>query len=448
MNIKNGTVLLIGELTSEPIIEEVKILGKRYINKLLTSSTDNWKSIAEMLSRNEDNFSHVFMKLTEGAILRCRDQEYFEALKRMCVSMKPYHHEVFVYEDNLKYKFNSELTPFFDEEDEDEEYSRSKDEDNAQLNAIIDYLVGESGVRIVPYNRRLEISISTKAFLKETTKGLLFRLYVKNEQLWSNEIDKLLSLFTDYLKKAKGFNVTLDQTNTKHGHIYSFFCDEESMDSDKFEGTFNEFTNFLDVCANDVNKANRMLLDTTLSSSEIDRIVNRYSREAKRLAIDIKYEQESKMLSLRHRMHSELIDSVQEDTINSMFTYESPESLFDITSTDYVNSFISKVHTVNINNSQILSNVKGIFAKEINGGLIYNEFDEQLISLFKEKASTKFDYMKLKAALEELKDESAPETNRVTALQRLKGFTLKAGTSIGQVGVNLLEKYLEKLFFG
>ncbi|UUZ82755.1 hypothetical protein LJK88_01555 [Paenibacillus sp. P26] len=443
MNAQEGKVLLIGELTTESIINELKLLGKEYINKLLRSSPDNWNNIAAMLNSKTENISHVFMKLTESSILRCCDNEYFKALRRICVSMKPYYHEIYVFEDNLKYKFNSEVDLEFD----DEEYKKLRELDKTRQKSVIDYLVN-CGVKIVPYSRRLEISISTRAFLEETTKGLLFRLYVNNEQLWSNEIDKLLSLFSDFLKKTKGFNIILDQTNTQHGAIYSFYCDDYVLDSKNFEQSFNAFTGFLELCANDVNKAISFLKDTNLSNNEIDRIISRYSREARRLAVDIKYEHESRMLAIRHRMHSELIDLVPQDTINHIDKIENPGSLLDIVDPDYVNSFISKVHTVNINNPQIISNVRGIIAKEINGGLNYNEYDEQLLSLFKDKTSSKLEYLQLKTALDELKDETTPEINKVTALQKIKEFTLKAGSSIGQVGLNLLEKYIEKLISG
>ncbi|MBY3621374.1 hypothetical protein CA600_28595 [Paenibacillus sp. VTT E-133280] len=175
--------------------------------------------------------------------------------------MKPYFHKVYVYEDNLKYIFNSDVELELD----DEEYKKEREAGKTQQKLVIDYLIN-CGVEIVPYNRRLEISVSTRAFLKETTKGLLFRLYVNNEQLWSNEIDKLLSLFSDYLKKTKGFNVNLDQMNTQNGVIYSFYCDDQTLDSENFERSFTEFTDFLEVCANDVNQASSMLLDANLSS--------------------------------------------------------------------------------------------------------------------------------------------------------------------------------------
>ncbi|MBY3621375.1 hypothetical protein CA600_28590 [Paenibacillus sp. VTT E-133280] len=182
--------------------------------------------------------------------------------------------------------------------------------------------------------------------------------------------------------------------------------------------------------------------------NEMSKIISKYAREAKRLAIDIKYEQESKLLAIKHRLHSEMIDLGSPDPINSMVTTTRPDSFLDITSPDYLNGFISNVDTVNIHNPQILSNVRGIIAKEINGGLNYNDFDEQLLRIFKDKTSSKIEYLNLKTALDELKDETTPETNKVTAMQKIKEFTVKAGSSIGQVGLNLLEKYIENLLLG
>ncbi|MBY3621373.1 hypothetical protein CA600_28600 [Paenibacillus sp. VTT E-133280] len=43
MNNLQEKVLLIGELTTESIVNELKILDKVYINKLLSSSPDNWR---------------------------------------------------------------------------------------------------------------------------------------------------------------------------------------------------------------------------------------------------------------------------------------------------------------------------------------------------------------------------------------------------------------------
>jgi hypothetical protein len=459
-----GKVLLIGELTTESISNELKINGKEYINKILRSSVENWISIASLLSDEaEDNISHVFMKLTEGMLFRCIDEDYFEALKLIFIEMREYPHQVFVYNDNLLKKFSLKDKVFIDGTYHDKsalqlQYNKDEfddifgefileDEKIQNLDKVIDYLL-ISGINIVPYSKRIDISISIKSLLENTIKGLLFKLYVNHEQLWSNEIDKLLSLFSDYLKKVKGLPVILDELNTQKGVIYSFYCDDKSLDTKKIQGSFNEFTGFLELCSKDIHKAASVLSETNLPTFEVDRVISRFTKEAKRLALDIKHEQESKMLSIMHRLESELSDIVPSDVVSETVVFQKPQSFQDITGTELFDGIFKNIQTLNINNPIIVSKVQGIVAQEINGNIHYNEMDKELLTLFKQPTISSENYLMLKTSLDELKDETAPETNRVTAWQKLKEFTVKAGSSIGQVGVNLLEKYIDKLLFG
>ena len=82
-------------------------------------------------------------------------------------------------------------------------------------------------------------------FLQDSLSNLIFRVYVPNGRLWANEVDRLLSLFRDYLLSTGRKGVRLDQSKTDYGVTYEFHAAEDGI-SVSLEGEFQEFTRVLD----------------------------------------------------------------------------------------------------------------------------------------------------------------------------------------------------------
>jgi hypothetical protein len=447
MSEEKGIVLLLGDLGNESVINEIKLAGKDYIHKIFNSSPDNWGRMSNIIC--EGNISHVIVKITESVLHRCCFDDYFDQFKNLLNVVKEKPHIVFIYDENLSYKFNSLESGYYVRHKG--RFSRVSEEETVliqkKLTEIIDYIVS-ADLNIIPFRRRLEIPIALQVLFDETTKGLLLKLYVSKQQLWEKEIGTFLSLFNDYLTKIKGVSITINETHSEHGIIYSFYSCDNSVDSFSLQSGFTEFSSFLDLCSDDLTKALK-LVNTSLPKDDLQRLMNKYSIEAKRLMVDLKYEYQTRMLQIQHRFDSEIIEAEAVGQLglqNLSFTVGKPEiaSVSDLTT---FNGILNNIN-VNVNNAQIISNVKGIVANEIYGGITYNEYDKQLIDIFKGNAKSDAEFATLKTYLDELKDTSVEEKSRTSAWQKTKAFILKQGPIIGQVGINLLEKYLDGLLFG
>ena len=65
----------------------------------------------------------------------------------------------------------------------------------------------------------------------------------------------------------------------------------------------------------------------------------------------------------------------------------------------------------------------------------------KLIEKFSKNASENSD---LQTSLYELKDTATTNDKKRSAWQKLSGFLVKAGDKVGEVGISLLTKYIEK----
>jgi hypothetical protein len=183
-----------------------------------------------------------------------------------------------------------------------------------------------------------------------------------------------------------------------------------------------------------------------INSKVIDEIVGRYSKEAKRLVIDLKQERERKMLGVRHRLEAELAEVVP-----SNFNWQIIDALIE-TAIPKINGVSSVLGvplqltptsnlTVNIQ-PQIISSVNGIVAQEIMGDQYINEDAKKLLDLIQQYGDKKT--MELTSAVYELADKSAPQSGRITAKQKLKKFLLGLGGGIKEVAIGIIQSYIEK----
>jgi hypothetical protein len=172
--------------------------------------------------------------------------------------------------------------------------------------------------------------------------------------------------------------------------------------------------------------------------------------------LDIQYEKESKLLSIRHRLQSELLDSMSANEARNTLMLidrsregkvDNPLDIINTTGVAGRGETIIQSQTININNSQFIAQARGIIAREINGSIEYTEQDERLLELFKEHSS-EGENVELKSSLDELKDKSVPHPQRVTAWQKVQGFLSKHSEAIGKTGLSILEKYIEHLLTG
>jgi hypothetical protein len=95
---------------------------------------------------------------------------------------------------------------------------------------------------------------------------------------------------------------------------------------------------------------------------------------------------------------------------------------------------------------QFINTVHGIVAHEMSGTANMNPDAAEILSLISEFGGN--DKALLESSVHELEDDDARHSDRLAARQRLKGFLVKAGDKIGNVGFAVLQKYLENKVIG
>lgn len=428
-------VLLLGSIAHEGVLSMLQASDRQYKLKLLKSKPENWQSIVEYFENF--NVSSVLIKLDPFAISLMASEEYKEISRKLFERISKIPNMVFVYEDLLSGETSSDEWAKL--------HRRPSTEDLDTVLSVIEALE----LNLMPYKRNAQVTVLAESFLQDTEKNLLFRLYVPSNRMWSNETDRLLQLFRDYLSNIGHISVRLDQQRTDKGIIYEFHG-EEPKGENGLSTEFTEFTQFLDYCVNDQNAAIAILTSKSVDTGRVSEILSRYGKEAKRLNLDLKHDREQKLLSIRQRLESELIDEAPGD-LDWHTIYQLVEST--VPSVSGTGSPFSAAHpshrignnsntyvTVNIN-PQIVGTVNGVIAQEINGNQNLGTHGQELLDLVNKYGEAKAN--ELATAVYEIEDKSVPKPERLKASQKLKKFLIEIARKGGDVAAGVLQTYIE-----
>lgn len=428
-------VLLLGNIAHEGVTSMLRASERQYKQKMLKSKAENWQSIVDYF----DNFnvSSVLIKLDPHAILLMASEEYQEVSSKLFEKISKIPNMVFVYEDLLSGEIGSDEWAQF-------KWSPSIEELNKVLNVI------ESlELNVMPYRRNAQVTVLAESFLQDTEKNLLFRLYVPADRIWSKETDRLLQLFREYLFNIGHNSVRLDQQRTDKGTIYEFHGDEPRGEYG-LSAEFSEFTQFLDYCVNDQKAAMAILASKSVDTERVSEILSQYGKEAKRLHVDLKHDRERKLLGIRQRLESELVDEVPGNidwnSINQLVESTVPSvqgtgsSLSLASPTHRLDALNNASITINVN-PQIVETVNGVIAQEINGNQNLGIQGHELLELVKKYGDAKAN--ELATAVYEIEDKSVPIPERLKASQKLKKFLIEVVRKGGDVAGGVLQKYIE-----
>lgn len=426
-------VLLLSGVAREGILSTLHAAGRQYKTKVLESRVENWRTILKHF--DDYKVECVLAKIGAFAMSCITDDDYVDVSESLFSKIGSVPHIIFIYEDILA----GRLEAYHD--------IQNFEESRGAALALLD----KCNLRVMPYMRNAEVTIMAETFLSEIEKHLVFRLYVPSGRMWSSESDKLLQLFRDYLAKVANISVRLDQSRTDKGVIYEIHSEDIARNSN-IGREFSEFTNFLDLCASDIGAAEQILRDKAVDSKEVLGMLSRYAKEAKRLSIDLKHERERKVLTIRQRLESELADlipsTINSATIESLVNRAVPQltGLQEAISVDQEVIRLParrEVTNLTINlNPQIVETVNGIVAKEINGNQHLGQEPQQLLDLIKQYGGK--DTRELTSSVHELEDGSAPSPGRLNAKQKIKKFLIDVGGKVGDVGLHVLQSYIEK----
>nr|ADY58352.1 hypothetical protein Plabr_0725 [Rubinisphaera brasiliensis DSM 5305] len=366
-------ILLIGNVDREGVLSTISQSGRWYKRKVLHSQPSNWQSIIDTLTL--PNVSAALVLLTPLTYRYINNYEYTEVRELVFKHVAEVPHAVFIHDNLYHGTRDGELADEFDYPDEG-------------VRKRIEELLAKYNVNVVTYQKSSEVTLLAVDFLGHVETGLMLRLYVPNNQLWANETDRLLQLFRDYLTRIANIDVRLDETRTKAGVIYELRGAPNG--NVELSDEFKEFSKFMTLCTTDPAKAELILLGKDVSQANIIQILTRYSKEARRLQVDMRQDREQKILRIRHRLESELIDVMPSDADLSAIgmlveqtipSIAGPHSLLQLTSPS--KSITANNLTLNLN-PQFVETVNGIVAQEISGDIGLNENDRKLLDLFAE----------------------------------------------------------------
>jgi len=436
LNPDKPLVLLLGSVGGEGSLNLLTTTKRQYKKKLLNSTPANWETITDYFKQFEIN--SVVLKITDHVFNNLCDPSYADVKFDLFSKIANCRHIAFVEEHTLK-RANIPGTKVV----------------NSQLStetalSVLEWLE-EIGIDITPFSRTAEMNVLSENFLIETEKNLIFRMYIPKRRIWSEQTERLLQLFKDYLGRVSHIKTRLDQRSTDNGTVYEFHGEEEHSES-SMQGHFKEFSSLMDLCANDIDAAEALLKNKDTDHKEVSSIVTKFSKEAKRLRIDIKQEGETKLLNLRHRMESELTDIIHtpqeyefvQNIINSVIPSLHNASL----SSPFASSFSSANQsdnkgsaTTNIN-SQIINIANIAISQEIRGNQYLGVEDIKIIELIEKYGGNS--RTQLESAVHELADTGIPEPERLGAKQKLKKFLFELGSRATDIGVGVLQTYIEK----
>lgn len=462
MSDKENIILFLGNADNDGVLAKLKATGTLYKRKMLESKKQNWATIIKYFDNY--NVTAVAAKLTNYTYSFLCDATYKEVGGNLFgkISKVPnifMAHE-FLITGEITDEFDTNnrrsepftkdqipLSPINDDtyfEDQfDIGYFKPPDE---ETRTKVVQILKAHNIQLMPYKTNAELTIIVTSFLEQNEQNLIFRIYVPAERMWANEAEKLLQLFREYLQKVSKFNIRQDQYRTNQGVMYEFFGDNNVPPS-TLPDKFTEFSTFLDTCIANPVKAQVLLESKNLNKTEVFNIIDRYTREARRLHIDLKQERERKLLTIKHNLESELAEYAIVEKDWSLIDKIIDNSIPRIDGFSSAISFnrdalpqTSQNLTVNIN-PQIIETINGVVAQEIIGDQHIGPDAKSLLDIIEQYGSDK--KVELTSAVHELVDPNVKKTDRITAKQKLKGFILPLGSKIGDIGMGMIQSFIE-----
>lgn len=442
--------LFIGSTTSDAAVSKLKTAGIFYQHKMLESRAQNWEKIIDLLKA--PSLIGVIAKLTSRNFELMVQPEYAPASVRMLESLASTEHLLFIHESILAGEddWNGQSPPAWEGDTPPPFDYRSvrfgpPSEKTRQL--IIGYM-DQYDLNVVPYRTNAELSVLAAAFVEDNENNLLFRIYVPTGRIYAAEADKLLSMFREWLTKVKQFHIREDGYSTGRGQVYEFFGDEDAGTVVLAE-QFDDFSQFLDRCIDAPAEAVAALEGMGIDQQTAADIVRRYGKETRRLHLDIRHAREAKLLSVQHRLESEVVDALDGESLGAadiaalveelVPNIQAPGAAIDPPMVGASSG--SKRQAQVVVNQQIIGSVEGIVVQELHGsaelGIDANELF-QLIDRFGDK-----DVSALQSAVYEIEDGDARPEDRLAAKQRLKGFLYKLSGKVEDAALALLQRYVE-----
>jgi len=450
MDTESPLVVLLGNVDHEGIVSALKTSGYVYKKKILESSRSNWESIIGLLQHVE--VEAVLVKLNTAAFDLIAEPNYQTVGDYLLSSIAKKRSIVFVYDDLWFPSETQDIEPDGVPDDEGRYYRvysshRYGVPEQEVMELVRTKLIG-AGISPVPYSTNAQLTVMGAQFIRDIAARLLFRIYIPHGRLYAVEIDKVLQLFKDFLDNTGRRGITFNKVAAEQGTSFEF-CGEYEQNANLADD-FQDFSQFMEMCVSDVDKARNMLSVREIGGGQVTKIVERYAKEARRLFLDIKHERESKILDVRHRFESELVEFFPSETGLDFIRSIVDENIPIPKTLDEVMSGTKTQHShanVTINmNSQVIDKAYGLISRELNGNVNLGTQGEELLEFINKYGGDRA--AQLASDVHEIADKGIPEGTRMTRRQQLKSFLYGLKPELTKLGMNLLEEYLKKKILG
>lgn len=429
--------------------------------KLLNTSVKNWESICRILEKDVENEILVIGKFTENSLFRMCLPMYESVVKRLLNLIAKKRHLIFIYKSNLFGKFNylqitdDEGNATYTDENTGDVYYYNDDklerwlnsngvcEEEEEYTEKVNLLVKEiiNSLNILSYEKLIDIEISGQSFIENIAEGLLFRIYIPSERIWSSEFDKFINLFRDYASNIANKELKITQNKTDSGTVCSLYSVNKDLAENEINDLYKEFTAFMDVCTSNIDEAESIISKLDINIPQKQHILKKYIRESQRILLDIKQERELKIIAIKHRLQNELQEFDLSDEINNYIERS-------ISSSDFSNNFIYGIQKVEnqtiIIQPNIIDKVESVIISELNGNIKLNAEELEISKLIEKYSSNILENSELQTSLHELNDNGSSNDQKRSASQKIYSFLSKVADKVGDVGVALLSKYLEQ----
>ncbi|MGR3871629.1 hypothetical protein ACUXZZ_24025 [Streptomyces graminifolii] len=449
----HSSFLLIGTDDREFSANKLKVIGVPYARKTLYSLPDNWEKIIHILEN--PSLTAVIGKLTPNLFrLIAGSERHANVAPRLFEALGKKPHLILVHTSVLEGASDDESNP--KDEDEDSYAYETYTEwlrrtvlvpPSEEVRRAVLSLLDEKKVSLTPYNTNAEMSTLAGAFIDDHESNLLFRVYVPKGRLYASEADRLLALFHDWLTQVGRHSVRQDGYSTAAGRVYEFFGGEDLLPQEMSQ-QFSDFSNFLDLCASDPDAAEDELSTRGMARASASDIVTRYGRSVRRINTDLRHERESRMLSIRHRLESELLDfsegteitAAEFDVLVNSLTPTASASNTLATTLPVPGPRMPPGTTININ-QQIFQDLQGTVIQSVQGTVHLGVEAKELLQLVADHGGD--DSGALESAVHELEDPDARQAERLGAKAKLSAFLLRLRDTVEAAGLTALQKYVE-----
>ncbi|MEU2551892.1 hypothetical protein ABZ589_09345 [Streptomyces sp. NPDC013313] len=460
MSTRQSSFLLIGTDDRDFSVNRLKVAGIPYRRKSLHSLPENWERIIELLG--DPSLTAVLGKLTPPLFkIVAASPAHANVARRLFQAIGKKPHMIFVHDSTLEGE-----EAYFDDmpaltEDEDPEvheqyrdwlrnspYAPPPDSVRESVLALLE----EAQVSLTSYSTNAEMSTLSAAFTDDYESNLLFRVYVPKGRLYATEADRLLALFHDWLTQVGRHSVRQDGYSTAAGRVYEFFGDAGLLPQEMSQ-QFSEFSNFLDLCASDPDAAEDELSNKGLPRSSATDIVTRYGRSVRRINTDLRHDRETRMLAIRHRLESELLDVFEGGSIDPVDLTSLVNSLTPSPSASSTLGAVTPVPAprvppgtmINVN-QQIFQNLQGTVIQSVQGTVHLGVEAKELLQLIASHGGAEAG--SLESAVHELEDPDARQVERLGAKAKLGAFLLRLRDTVETASLAALQKYLESKLGG